>query len=146
MSPKTLFPNLFTLVGITNIFNDEQLLKALSSKVVTPEGISKNFKKEHPQKAPAPILFTPTGIVYSSLFLPAGYARRFFLSFVKSAPTIEQYSGLFSETSIVVKEEQCTNELSPILVTLEGIATEDKEEQFSNALSPILVTPEGIAN
>ena len=99
-------------------------------------------KEEQLENAPAPILVTLEGI--EKFCFPAGQRIRVVWSWVKSAPSMEQYSGLALSTSIFVKEEQPENAWSPMLVTLEGITTDDKEEQPENAQSPTLVTLEGI--
>ena len=46
--------------------------------------------------------------------------------------------------TMLEREPQSENALSPMLVTLEGMTISDRERQSENALLPMLVTLEGI--
>ena len=137
-SKNALSPIFVTLEGIVSDDKEEQPKNAPSPILVTPEGIVSDDKEEQPENALFPIPVTPGGIAQSCL--PGGQRTRVFRSFVKSAPLLEQYSGLFLSTSSVVKEEHFSKTPVPIPVTPEGSVSDDKEEQPSKAQSSILVT------
>ena len=111
--------------------------------VVTLVGMVTEVRLRQDWNAEAPIEVTLEGIVYVSV-LPPGYWMRVVKTLLNKTPPALAYAGFEAATERLVMAVQELNALLPMVVMLEGIATDVSLEQPKNAESPMVVTLAGM--